>query len=225
MNSRRFADTPEAEATDMFVAPVPVSLAAGLRAILRKDGYRSAMRGLASPKPGGSRDSSVYRGLSAGPRVFLPYGHRCPATDFLSPRYGGTAWRPSGTSAFAAAPAMISPSPLREEGSIFAMVPDSIWRRGRSAGRLATPSWAVCPRLTGSTVILGSAGLPAGGRIPPGGYPSAVARAMAGLHAGKSSRFPVHRVGEDVLRGVSTKFVNPCSWMFLFQGFPEAPFS
>jgi hypothetical protein len=77
MNSRRFADTPEAEATDMFVAPVPVSLAAGLRAILRKDGYRSAMRGLASPKPGGSRDSSVYRGLSAGPEVFLlyePYG-------------------------------------------------------------------------------------------------------------------------------------------------------
>jgi hypothetical protein len=54
-----------------------------------------------------------------------------------------------------------------------------------------------------STVILGSSGLPEGGRIPPGGYPiDRGARLLRSITPDKSSCFLVHQRGEDVLGGL-----------------------
>ncbi len=73
-------------------------------------------------------------------------------------------------------------------------------------------------------VILGFSGLPEGGRIPPGGYPSALAGIFADVHGGQVHRFSVYGVGWIFPREDSLKRVVLLLRMFPFQGFPQPPF-
>ncbi len=74
-------------------------------------------------------------------------------------------------------------------------------------------------------VIPVCSGSPVGGGIPPGGYPSAFATALASFHSGQMSVFLVYEVDLIAPRGTSTKFVGPVLRIFPFQGFPPPPFS
>lgn len=71
---------------------------------------------------------------------------------------------------------------------------------------------------------LDSAGLPAGGRIPPGDYPSSLATALASFHGGQLRLSLAYEVELSLPRGISAKSVDPILRIFLFQGFPPAPF-
>ena len=119
------------------------------------------------------------------------------------------------------------PTPCGMRVTPRAMVPDPIWRRGCSVPEYRYRGLDGLSGLEpGSTVIRNCPGLPEGGRNPPGDYPI-----LDGSAFGKASRSSNHRFAQctdermATLGGVSTKFVRPCSRMFLFQGFPEPPFS
>ena len=146
--------------------------------------------------------------------------------SFSFPVLPGSGWHPLRTSAHRRSPSSELALFLTDEGT-HSVPPVQIPSGGEAAPREASrlPLGWFARFEAGSTIILGSSGLPAGGRIPPGGYPSPFATAMAGGYARQSSRFPAYRAGDGVLRGVSTKFVGSRFWMFPFQGFPAPPFS
>ena len=154
---------------------------------------------------GRSRGSSVYRGPSAGPRVFLPFGSRDPASGFFS-SYTGRRMAPAPSINSSLQPVSwvfprlsalgLRPVPLSQipsDGGVFCRgMPSDIL-----LGGFAWPA-------PSSSVIPVSSGSPLGGGIPPGDCPSPRCPSVSGrfwrhrlfsrLRAG--GRFPVQALGE-----------------------------
>lgn len=101
----------------------------------------------------------------------------------------------------------------------------TIRRIGLSSAGIAPRSWTASFGFDpSSSVTLACSGLPVGGRIPPGGYPSPLCSSIAGVFRGIAS-LSVYGLGSESQARPSTKFVRPRLRMFLFQGFPHLPFS
>jgi len=135
------------------------------------------------------------------------------------------AWIPLGTLAFAIAPTPLCPFPFRLAvlgGPLFseAYLMDGVFLAEAHAFALDGFPWFD----PSSSAGLVSPGLPVGGRIPPGGYPSP----LCPILADELSR---HRL----VLSFTDQGANPekasdevrwaFSRMFLFQGFPHLPFS
>lgn len=175
-----------------------------------QDDYRTPRGCYASLFRVRSRDSSVYRGLSAGPRVFLPFGSHDPSLS-LFPRTTRRRIGFAGDIAFRRSPLTRSSLPFCRSGlperHCFQVSPgglvlplSGITSRTRSFLRFrASPLRPCFFRFTG------------GGRIPPGRYPFPLARALAGVHAGAIALFPVHWVAVILPQGFSVKPVLPVS--------------
>jgi len=104
-----------------------------------------------------------------------------PLLSFPVPLGGG--WRPPRASAHHRSPSAELAHALRRREAARCPILRSYLAEGvRSAGSLTTSSWMdSLADEARSTIILGSAGLPAGGRIPPGGYPSLLSSIPGGI--------------------------------------------
>jgi len=170
--------------TDTFTIPylafhAPVGLPTGLW--LSPEGlYLAARRVVWTTHCGRSRDSSVYRGLSAGPRVFLPFGSHDPSDLLFAvlPRNGSDS---VGSIGFRRSPLSALAAGLTVAVQAVPMFSEPIWRSGFSSAGVAHRPWTASLGVEPSSSIgLDSSGLPVGGRIPPGGYPSPRCSSIAG---------------------------------------------
>ena len=155
------------------------------------DIYLSRRRTFTSRPCDRSRDFSVYRGLSAGPEVFLLFGHRCPSLFLL---FSGSTRHRLGFGASIASrrsPSSLQPLP---EGSDFRApcFSDPSERIGHSAVKGHPLSFEAFAAAHGSSLPPCFFRSTDGGRIPPGCYPSLFAPALASVHAEEFAFLPVH---------------------------------
>ena len=122
---------------------------------------------------GGSGDSSVYRGLTTGPRGFLPF-RMSPFSRLIlfSSDTGGRIGIARDINS-CCSPSFMPPlephDPRVSRNPVFS---ERIWRIGCSADDLTIIPFSVFSGFgSDSTEGLGSSGLPVGGRIPPGVLP------------------------------------------------------
>ena len=218
MNSRRFAEIPAPCDADIFASPFRVSLMWGLPP-------RPFEGSLPEKGASGGGIFRFYRGLPSGPGVFLPLGNRFPIFPLPSRFHRAAVSTPPGHR-LSVSP-FLRPLSLAEgriEGVLFPDFVSGGWPLPRQG--VALLPWMVSPGSSGSSHrprVL--PGLPGGGGFPPGCCPR---RYFASWQVRFPDRifFPVYWAGLFPFpRRGSPKRVPSCLRMFLFQGFPQPPFS
>jgi hypothetical protein len=185
MNSQEFTDRPEGRDPNRPVRNLDFPFH-GSRRFSRSPFGASTypLGGLIGPPCGRSRDFSVYRGLSAGPGVFLSFGCCHPVVLASTP---GSTWRRHDFRRghqFSLQPLDSLARLTSEEGLPREVVSrfyraDSLFRWGKSPSSIGRFGFGTRPRPCRHPCFFW---FTSRGRIPLGHYPSVLATALAGFH-------------------------------------------